>query len=65
MTFRPEMPTGPLHRVPDISRARTLLGWSPAVSLPDGLRRTIEWYFAVKDRAHVRSALPALLTSRA
>lgn len=26
------------------ARARTVLGWSPAYSLEDGLRRTIEWY---------------------
>lgn len=30
----------------DISRARALLGYSPAVSFEDGLRRTIEWYRA-------------------
>lgn len=28
----------------DSSRARTLLGWEPAVPLEDGLDRTIEWF---------------------
>jgi dTDP-glucose 4,6-dehydratase len=32
----------PRQRRPDISLARELLGWSPEVSLREGLRRTIE-----------------------
>ncbi|MEA2348415.1 MAG: dTDP-glucose 4,6-dehydratase [Thermoleophilaceae bacterium] len=32
----------PQIRQPDISRARDLLGWEPAVDLRDGLRKTIE-----------------------
>jgi len=28
----------------DISRARTLLGWEPTVSLAEGIRRTAEWH---------------------
>ena len=28
----------------DCSRARTLLGWVPRVSLEEGLRRTVEWH---------------------
>jgi UDP-glucuronate decarboxylase len=32
----------PKVRQPDISRAKQLLGWEPRVSLPDGLKRTIE-----------------------
>jgi dTDP-glucose 4,6-dehydratase len=32
----------PQVRQPDISRARDLLGWEPKVSLPDGLRKTID-----------------------
>ena len=32
----------PTRRRPDISRAKELLGWSPTVSLVDGLARTIE-----------------------
>ncbi|MGC8879173.1 MAG: UDP-glucuronic acid decarboxylase family protein [Anaerolineae bacterium] len=34
----------PKVRRPDITRARTLLGWQPQVSLEEGLRRTIEWF---------------------
>jgi dTDP-glucose 4,6-dehydratase len=32
----------PQRRCPDITRARTLLGWEPKVSLEEGLARTIE-----------------------
>ncbi len=32
-----------MRRIPDITRARTLLGFEPKVDLEDGLRRTIEW----------------------
>ena len=31
------------RRCPDISKAKTLLGWQPTVTLEDGLTRTIEW----------------------
>jgi UDP-glucuronate decarboxylase len=31
----------PRRRCPDISRAKSMLGWQPEVSLEDGLRRTI------------------------
>jgi dTDP-glucose 4,6-dehydratase len=34
----------PKVRQPDITRARTLLGWEPRVSLEDGLTRTIEYF---------------------
>jgi nucleoside-diphosphate-sugar epimerase len=32
-----------MRRIPDITRARTLLGFEPEVDLEDGLRRTIIW----------------------
>ena len=31
-------------RVPDIGKARELLGFSPQVDLEEGLQRTIAWY---------------------
>ena len=32
------------HSRADISRAREILDWSPSVTFPEGLERTIEWY---------------------
>mgnify|MGYP006344904313 CR=1 FL=1 len=36
----------PPRRVPDISRAKQLLGWQPEVDLDEGLRRTLAWWHA-------------------
>jgi dTDP-glucose 4,6-dehydratase len=33
----------PERRRPDISLARTVLGWEPTIPLKEGLRRTVEW----------------------
>jgi UDP-glucuronate decarboxylase len=37
----------PLQRQPDISLARSTLGWEPRVPLREGLERTIEWFRSV------------------
>jgi len=37
-------PDGAARRALDISRARELLGWSPRVTLEEGLARTVEWF---------------------
>ncbi|MFM8862794.1 MAG: GDP-mannose 4,6-dehydratase [Acidimicrobiia bacterium] len=34
------------RRVPDVTKADRLLGWTPLVALDDGLARTIEWWRA-------------------
>jgi nucleoside-diphosphate-sugar epimerase len=31
-------------RIPDIDKARRLLGFDPQIDLVDGLERTIAWY---------------------
>jgi len=31
-------------RIPNVEKARELLGWEPQVELDDGLARTIAWY---------------------
>jgi len=62
--LHPEMPTGPYNRVADNSLARRLLGWEPQVKFLDGLHRTIDWYFATKDRDKVRGILQRMLTER-
>jgi len=62
--LRPDMPTGPMNRVADNSLARRLLGWEPQVAFKDGLKRTIDWYFATKDRDEVRRILARALVER-
>jgi dTDP-glucose 4,6-dehydratase len=34
----------PRVRQPDITLARTRLGWEPRIALEEGLRRTIEYF---------------------
>ncbi len=44
LTFTPRPADDPSVRQPDITRARTLLGWTPKVDRGDGIARTIEWF---------------------
>ncbi|HXX40605.1 MAG TPA: NAD-dependent epimerase/dehydratase family protein [bacterium] len=46
IVFRPLPQDDPVRRRPDITRAKTLLGWEPHVSLEEGLKRTLEWFAA-------------------
>jgi nucleoside-diphosphate-sugar epimerase/spore maturation protein CgeB len=42
--YRPLPVDDPRRRRPDITRARTLLGWEPRVPLAEGLVRTCAWF---------------------
>jgi dTDP-glucose 4,6-dehydratase len=42
--FRKNTRTDVEFRVPDISKARRMLGYSPSIGLLEGLKRTIAWY---------------------
>ncbi len=44
IVYRPLPTDDPKVRQPDITRARTLLGWEPKVTLEQGLGRTIEYF---------------------
>ena len=44
-------PADPLVRWADISRAKSLLGWSPSVDIEEGIRRTVDWYMENRDWA--------------
>jgi dTDP-glucose 4,6-dehydratase len=55
IVHRPLPQDDPKVRKPDISRARALLGWEPAVELRDGVSRTIEYF---------RSQLEASITEK-
>lgn len=42
--FRPLPADDPVQRQPDISFAKSTLGWEPSVQLEEGLRRTIQYF---------------------
>jgi dTDP-glucose 4,6-dehydratase len=44
LVYRPLPTDDPKVRQPDITKARTLLGWEPKVALEQGLDRTIEYF---------------------
>ena len=44
LVFRPLPQDDPMQRCPDITRARTTLGWEPRVSLREGLSRTVAYF---------------------
>jgi nucleoside-diphosphate-sugar epimerase len=62
--FCPEMPVGPQNRVADNRLAKRLLGWEPQVKFCDGLRQTIDWYFAHKNLAEIKQNLVYKLVER-
>ncbi len=54
---RPLPADDPTRRQPDITLARTRLGWAPKVSLREGLAKTIAWFASV-DLSHYRPPTP-------
>jgi dTDP-glucose 4,6-dehydratase len=44
VAFRPLPKDDPMQRRPDITRARTLLGWEPKIDLETGLRQSLEYF---------------------
>ena len=50
IVFKPLPADDPRQRRPDITRARTLLGWRPQVDFEQGIRKTIEWFAGGRER---------------
>ena len=42
--YRPLPQDDPVRRQPDITRAKSILGWEPTIPLADGLSRTIDFF---------------------
>ncbi|HYL97299.1 MAG TPA: SDR family NAD-dependent epimerase/dehydratase, partial [Terriglobales bacterium] len=54
--FMPLPPDDPKQRRPDISKARSLLGWEPKVDLETGLKFSLDYFRqAVKELAAANS----------
>ncbi|MEE4175216.1 MAG: UDP-glucuronic acid decarboxylase family protein [Xanthomonadales bacterium] len=47
--YRPLPEDDPKQRMPDITKAKTTLGWSPTTPLEDGLEKTIRYFRSVLD----------------
>ena len=62
--FQHDMPTGPINRVADNHLAKKLLGWEPETPFREGLRKTMDWYFASKSKEDVCGVLETMLTTR-
>lgn len=63
VTYLPLPEDDPKVRKPDITRARTLLGWEPAVSLDEGLTSTIAYFRSLQERRGLKP--PPVLTETA
>src|SRR6476619_8603821 len=59
VVYEPLPADDPKVRKPDITRARTMLGWEPSVKVRDGLARTIEYF-----QRHVGTPMMAKRTPR-
>ena len=44
LSFEPLPGDDPKQREPDISKAKTLLGWEPKISRQEGLKKTVEYF---------------------
>jgi UDP-glucuronate decarboxylase len=44
LVFKPLPQDDPTQRQPDISLAKSRLGWQPTVTLEEGLRRTVDYF---------------------
>jgi dTDP-glucose 4,6-dehydratase len=44
LCFKPLPQDDPTRRCPDITKARTLLGWEPHISLKEGLKKSLEFF---------------------
>jgi len=64
--FRPLPTDDPKQRRPDITRARSMLGWEPRVAVHDGVARTIEYFRSLldTDRMAPSGAQPRSLAGR-
>ena len=52
LVYRPLPVDDPKQRRPDITRARTLLGWEPKIGLEEGLLKTVDYFKSKLSQSH-------------
>ena len=57
-------PQGIASRAADLTGARKILRFEPQVSYKEGFQKTIDWYFAHKDREEIKANFTKLLVER-
>jgi UDP-glucose 4-epimerase len=62
--FDTSKPIGVFSRAADITNTKKLLQWEPKVSIEEGIRKTVDWYFSTKDREEIRSNFQKLIWER-
>lgn len=55
ISFKPLPKDDPKQRQPDITKARTILGWEPKVSREEGLQKTYEYFKSLPPEEWVKS----------
>ncbi|HVF95913.1 MAG TPA: UDP-glucuronic acid decarboxylase family protein [Flavisolibacter sp.] len=55
ISFKPLPKDDPKQRQPDITKAKTLLGWEPKISREEGLQRTYEYFKSLPPEEWVKS----------
>lgn len=55
ITFKPLPKDDPKQRQPDITKAKTILGWEPRISREEGLQRTYEYFKSLPPEEWVKS----------
>jgi dTDP-glucose 4,6-dehydratase len=58
VVFVPRREDDPCIRQPDVTLARSALGWEPQVGLEEGLERTIRWFRTAHPRSRVAGPAP-------
>lgn len=53
LRWNTDLPNGQPRRCLDVSRAKQLLGFTPSVSLEEGMRRTVAWFLAEQAKQRV------------
>lgn len=64
ITYDRSKPQGVASRAADLTKAKKKLNWTPKVNYREGFEKTINWYYANKDKTSVKNKLEQLLMER-